>query len=429
MFATLDGYAAADRARRAATRPRPCSRARCATRPTAPSSPRRCASATASTRAPSPATTEAELTFLGATSERDPADSHPLAVIDVGGGSTEVVVGAGREVSFHVSTQAGVVRQTERHLPSDPPEPDELHALAAEIRGIVGVAIPDAVRRPGRARDRGGGNGDELRGDRPGARALRPRAGRGPRSERGLAARDPRAPGGNDPAEAPLGGRPASRSRADDRGRRGDPDRGSRPRWGSDRSRSPSTTSCAARPSSGREHQTLPHNGLLRTGYGRMFDCGYPDPRAYCAHRARAFVPHSANVRTRYIGSGEAASYRRLPPLGPRTGPSRHVPLPVLTGPLLEAVGMTPAAFNLSPRMRLLAAGGVVRTGPVLAHCPPRDSWPATTIHTRATGCWGTSPRAQARFERRGYTTLGSVRTFTSAGRSAARARSSAGRS
>jgi exopolyphosphatase/guanosine-5'-triphosphate,3'-diphosphate pyrophosphatase len=92
--------------------------------------------------------TEAELTFLGATSERDPADARPLAVIDIGGGSTEVVVGAGREVSFHVSTQAGVVRQTERHLPSDPPEPNELHTLAAEIRGIVGLAIPDAARRP-----------------------------------------------------------------------------------------------------------------------------------------------------------------------------------------------------------------------------------------------------------------------------------------
>jgi hypothetical protein len=40
------------------------------------------------------------------------------------------------------------------------------------------------------------------------------------------------------------------------------------------------------------------------------------------------------------IGSGEAASYRRLPPLEPSNGPSRHVPLPVLKGPTLEAVRM-----------------------------------------------------------------------------------------
>src|SRR3954453_6828174 len=39
---------------------------------------------------------------------------------------------------------------------------------------------------------------------------------------------------------------------------------------------------------------------------------------------------------SRYIGSGEAASYRRLPPLEPITALSWHVPLPVLRGPLSE---------------------------------------------------------------------------------------------
>ncbi len=42
-------------------------------------------------------------------------------VIDIGGGSTEFVVGAEARVDFHVSTQAGVVRQSERHIDSDPP--------------------------------------------------------------------------------------------------------------------------------------------------------------------------------------------------------------------------------------------------------------------------------------------------------------------
>ncbi len=67
---------------------------------------------------------EAQLTFLGATSERDPDDRTPTLVVDIGGGSTELVIGAGHEAEFHVSTQAGVVRQTERHLHHDPPPPE-----------------------------------------------------------------------------------------------------------------------------------------------------------------------------------------------------------------------------------------------------------------------------------------------------------------
>jgi exopolyphosphatase/guanosine-5'-triphosphate,3'-diphosphate pyrophosphatase len=91
--------------------------------------------------------TEAELTYLGATSERDDG-GRTIAVVDIGGGSTEIVIGRGGEVSFHVSTQAGVVRQTERHLDSDPPAENELHTLAAEIRGIVGSAVRGDVRAP-----------------------------------------------------------------------------------------------------------------------------------------------------------------------------------------------------------------------------------------------------------------------------------------
>jgi exopolyphosphatase/guanosine-5'-triphosphate,3'-diphosphate pyrophosphatase len=95
---------------------------------------------------------EARLTFLGATSERGAAPSghprEPVLVIDIGGGSTEFVVGVpGGEVSFFVSTQAGVVRQSERHISTDPPEPDELGRLAAEVKDIITGAVPEAVRR------------------------------------------------------------------------------------------------------------------------------------------------------------------------------------------------------------------------------------------------------------------------------------------
>jgi exopolyphosphatase / guanosine-5'-triphosphate,3'-diphosphate pyrophosphatase len=89
--------------------------------------------------------TEAALTFAGATSERDPADRMPLVVVDIGGGSTELVQGAGGTLEFHVSTQAGVVRQTERHLHTDPPRHDEIQALATEVRGIFLDNVPEAV--------------------------------------------------------------------------------------------------------------------------------------------------------------------------------------------------------------------------------------------------------------------------------------------
>ena len=90
---------------------------------------------------------EARLTFRGATSERAAGDATPTLVIDVGGGSTELVVGSGDEVRFHVSTQAGVVRHTERHLATDPPTQNELRALADDVRATYADAVPREVRR------------------------------------------------------------------------------------------------------------------------------------------------------------------------------------------------------------------------------------------------------------------------------------------
>ena len=88
---------------------------------------------------------EARLTYLGATAARDPDDQAVRLVIDIGGGSTELVLGSQRSVRFHVSTQAGVVRHTERHLASDPPRPEELEALAADVRGVLADAVPDGA--------------------------------------------------------------------------------------------------------------------------------------------------------------------------------------------------------------------------------------------------------------------------------------------
>jgi exopolyphosphatase / guanosine-5'-triphosphate,3'-diphosphate pyrophosphatase len=82
---------------------------------------------------------EAHLTYLGATAQR-PADD-PTLVFDIGGGSTELVIGSGTDVAFHVSLQAGTIRQSERHLTSDPPDPHQLEDLAADIRNLIERAI------------------------------------------------------------------------------------------------------------------------------------------------------------------------------------------------------------------------------------------------------------------------------------------------
>ena len=86
---------------------------------------------------------EARLTYLGATSEDLPTE--PTLVVDIGGGSTELIVGSGREVSFHDSLQVGVVRHTERHVNSDPPTAGELEALAADVRGSIEESVGAGV--------------------------------------------------------------------------------------------------------------------------------------------------------------------------------------------------------------------------------------------------------------------------------------------
>jgi exopolyphosphatase / guanosine-5'-triphosphate,3'-diphosphate pyrophosphatase len=78
---------------------------------------------------------EARLTYLGATAEERPTE--PTLVIDIGGGSTELIVGTGAEIDFHVSLQAGVVRHTERHIASDPPATTDLESLAGDLRGPI----------------------------------------------------------------------------------------------------------------------------------------------------------------------------------------------------------------------------------------------------------------------------------------------------
>ena len=93
---------------------------------------------------------EAQLTFLGATAQQ-PSDgraSAPTVVIDIGGGSTEFIVGRGRSAGFYVSLPAGVVRMGERHIRCDPPAAEELQRLASDARAILQGGLPAAERAP-----------------------------------------------------------------------------------------------------------------------------------------------------------------------------------------------------------------------------------------------------------------------------------------
>jgi exopolyphosphatase/guanosine-5'-triphosphate,3'-diphosphate pyrophosphatase len=82
---------------------------------------------------------EARLTYLGATHGRAPEDD--TLVVDIGGGSTELVVGRGADVSFHASLDVGTVRHTERHVQHDPATAAELETLARDVRNLIDGAL------------------------------------------------------------------------------------------------------------------------------------------------------------------------------------------------------------------------------------------------------------------------------------------------
>ncbi|GGJ99718.1 hydrolase [Pilimelia anulata] len=87
---------------------------------------------------------EARLSFAGAIDGL--AAPGPRLVVDIGGGSTEFVLGD-TAVAHARSVDVGCVRMTERHLHADPPTADQVAAAAADITAAVDAAL-DAV--PGR---------------------------------------------------------------------------------------------------------------------------------------------------------------------------------------------------------------------------------------------------------------------------------------
>lgn len=80
---------------------------------------------------------EASLTFWGAISDRTLAVEQPVAVADLGGGSMELVLGAGQRLNWRRSLPLGSGGLHDRFIRSDPPAQAELQALRHEVDAVL----------------------------------------------------------------------------------------------------------------------------------------------------------------------------------------------------------------------------------------------------------------------------------------------------
>jgi exopolyphosphatase / guanosine-5'-triphosphate,3'-diphosphate pyrophosphatase len=87
---------------------------------------------------------EALMTYRGVTSDRDLQAG--TVIVDIGGGSMELVAGNPDSVRWHDSLDIGSVRLTERFLHTDPPTRDELDACAGAVRALLAERFPDEIR-------------------------------------------------------------------------------------------------------------------------------------------------------------------------------------------------------------------------------------------------------------------------------------------
>jgi exopolyphosphatase/guanosine-5'-triphosphate,3'-diphosphate pyrophosphatase len=89
---------------------------------------------------------EAELAASAVAKTLPQLTGRPYVVVDVGGGSTEVIVTDGRRVKSAVSVPIGAVRMSERHLQHDPPLADESAAMLDDIdRALAQLELPSRV--------------------------------------------------------------------------------------------------------------------------------------------------------------------------------------------------------------------------------------------------------------------------------------------
>jgi exopolyphosphatase/guanosine-5'-triphosphate,3'-diphosphate pyrophosphatase len=88
---------------------------------------------------------EAEWAFLGINTDPRLA-GRPVLVVEIGGGSTQIVVGAGARLAFRRSFPLGTVRLQEQHAPSDPPTAAERHACFAGIDRFLADTVAPVLQ-------------------------------------------------------------------------------------------------------------------------------------------------------------------------------------------------------------------------------------------------------------------------------------------
>jgi len=92
---------------------------------------------------------EAALTFLAARLSFPEAATRPMVVVDIGGGSTEIIVAHGGAVDSSCSLPLGSVRLTERHVHHDPALDTEVEAVRNEIAGrLANTPFPSEAAAP-----------------------------------------------------------------------------------------------------------------------------------------------------------------------------------------------------------------------------------------------------------------------------------------
>ena len=110
---------------------------------------------------------EAEASFAGAVRELPPLP-EPILVLDIGGGSTELILGRqDGTIETQQSLDLGSVRLNERHLAGDPPTQEEIAARGRRHRRGAGRLLGRPGGRRGRHRRRRHGHHDRGRGARP----------------------------------------------------------------------------------------------------------------------------------------------------------------------------------------------------------------------------------------------------------------------
>lgn len=95
-----------------------------------------------------PGEDEARITYCGATAGKDSDDTKSYLVVDVGGGSTELILGKGSQIIFGESADIGGVRLTERFVSNQPISSAEQQMVANYIQEQLGNIIAQIKKHP-----------------------------------------------------------------------------------------------------------------------------------------------------------------------------------------------------------------------------------------------------------------------------------------